>query len=70
MELSLVKISTNRLSLLPISQKYKEDIFREFTQEITTYMYPRPPRDIAETEEFINHSLNEMQTGNHLVMVI
>lgn len=57
MELSLVEIFTNRLVLLPISQKYKEEIFREFTKEITTYMYPRPPQDIVETEEFINDSL-------------
>jgi len=70
MELSLVEIFTNRLVLLPISQKYKEEIFREFTKEITTYMYPRPPQDIVETEEFINDSLGEIQTGNHLVLVI
>ena len=70
MELSLVEIFTNRLVLLPISQKYKEEIFREFTKEITTYMYPRPLQDIVETEEFINDSLGEIQTGNHLVLVI
>ena len=70
MELSLVEIFTNRLLLLPISQKYKEEIFREFTKEITTYMFPRPPQDLVETEEFINDSLGEIQTGNHLVLVI
>lgn len=70
MELSLVEIFTNRLLLLPISQEYKEDIFREFTKEITTYMYPRPPQDIAETEEFINAFLGEIQTGNELILVI
>lgn len=70
MELSLVEIFTNRLVLLPISQKYKEEIFREFTKEITTYMYPRPLQDIVETEEFINDSLGEIETGNHLVLVI
>jgi [ribosomal protein S5]-alanine N-acetyltransferase len=70
MELSLVEIFTNRLLLLPISQKYKEEIFREFTKEITTYMYPRPPQNLAETEEFINASLCEIKTGNHLIVVI
>ncbi|WP_017318433.1 GNAT family N-acetyltransferase [Mastigocladopsis repens] len=70
MELSQIEIHTNRLLLLPISQKYKEDIFREFTKEITLYMYPRPPKDITETEEFINDSLGEIKTGNHLVLVI
>jgi [ribosomal protein S5]-alanine N-acetyltransferase len=70
MELPELEILTNRLLLLPISQKYQEDIFREFTKEVTTYMYPRPPQDLTETEEFINDSLREMQTGNHLVIVI
>ncbi|MGH2414924.1 MAG: GNAT family N-acetyltransferase, partial [Microcystaceae cyanobacterium] len=70
MEPIKVKIFTNQLLLISVLQKYKEDIFREFTKEITTYMYPRPPQDMTETEEFINDSLCEMQTGTHLIMVI
>ncbi|NMG07600.1 GNAT family N-acetyltransferase [Brasilonema sp. UFV-L1] len=70
MELIQVNILTNQLLLIPVSQKYKQDIFREFTKEITTYMYPRPPKNMTETEEFIHDSVCEMQTGNHLVMVI
>lgn len=65
-----MEILTTRLLLLPISQKYKEDIFREFTKEITTYMYPRSPQNLSETEEFINSSLSEIETGNHFVLVI
>lgn len=70
MKLSRVEIFTYRLLLLPLSQKYKEDIFREFTKEITTYMYPRPPENLAEAEDFINSALGEIQTGNHLTLVI
>lgn len=65
-----MEIVTNRLLLKPISMEYKEDIFKEFTDEITTYMYPRPPKEIFETESFINDSVAEMKNEAHLVLVI
>jgi [ribosomal protein S5]-alanine N-acetyltransferase len=65
-----VKILSQNLCLLPLSMKYKEEIFQEFTPEITTYMYPRPPKNISETEEFINQSIREMQEGSNLILVI
>lgn len=65
-----LKISSDRLLLQPISLEYKEVIFREFTEEITTYMHPRSPQDISETELFISESLLNMQNGNELVVVI
>jgi hypothetical protein len=37
--LSLV-IEGDRLKLLIIDNKFEQDIFREFTEEITTYMIP------------------------------
>jgi len=65
-----VEISTNRLLLKPISMIYKADIFVEFTDEVTTYMYPRPAEDISETESFINDSILGMKNENHLILVI
>jgi [ribosomal protein S5]-alanine N-acetyltransferase len=50
--------------------KYKEDIFREFTEEITTYMHSYPPQMIFETESFISESLLNMQNGDDLILVI
>jgi RimJ/RimL family protein N-acetyltransferase len=70
MELSQVKIFSERLLLLPTSMKYKEDIFREFTEEITTYMCPRSPQDISDTELFITRSLENLRKGNELILVI
>ncbi|WP_289501078.1 GNAT family N-acetyltransferase [Gloeocapsopsis sp. IPPAS B-1203] len=49
---------------------YKEVIFSEFTEEITTYMYPCPPQDISETEAFISDSIGEMVDGWGLGLVI
>jgi hypothetical protein len=37
MNLLNVEISTTCLLLKPISLKYREEIFSEFTEEITTY---------------------------------
>ncbi|MCV3215978.1 GNAT family N-acetyltransferase [Plectonema radiosum NIES-515] len=70
MDLLQLEISTSRLLLQPISMKYKEDIFSEFNQEITTYMYTKPPKYISETEDFIKDSLEEIKKCENLVLVI
>lgn len=70
MELLELEISTSRLLLQTISIKYKEDIFREFNQTITSYMYTKPAKHISETEDFINESLSDIKKGENLVLVI
>ena len=70
MNLLNVEISTNRLLLQPISMKYKKDIFSEFTDEITMYMYPRSPKNISETEAFINESIAKLKNSSNLGLVI
>jgi len=64
------RIETVRLLLIPISMKYNEDIFKSFTGEIATYMYPAPAKNISETEDFINNSLKELSEGSALQLVI
>lgn len=64
------RIESERLLLLPIDMKYKDEIFKEFTSEITTYMYPAPAKDISETEEFIEDSLRGLTEGNNFQLVI
>ncbi|MBH8572134.1 GNAT family N-acetyltransferase [Nostocaceae cyanobacterium CENA369] len=70
MKLLNLTISTKRLLLQSISLAYKEVIFREFTEEITTYMHPRSPQNISETELFLSASLSNMQNGDELVVAI
>ncbi|AFZ30429.1 hypothetical protein Glo7428_1880 [Gloeocapsa sp. PCC 7428] len=70
MNLLDVEIVTTRLVLKPISMEYKEVIFSEFTEEITTYMYPSTAQDISETEAFISDSIGEMADGWGLGLVI
>ncbi|HAJ62909.1 MAG TPA: N-acetyltransferase [Cyanobacteria bacterium UBA8543] len=70
MNLSHVEISTNRLIIKPITMEYKENIFSEFTEEITTYTYPRSAKTIAETELFINESIKGLKNGTNLQLII
>ena len=63
---SNVVIETKRLLLKSISLKYKEDIFSEFTNEITIHMYPQPAESMKETEEFITTSIAKNNTGTNL----
>lgn len=46
-------LETARLHLVPITKKYAADIFNNFTREVTTYMFPCPPKEIKETERFV-----------------
>jgi RimJ/RimL family protein N-acetyltransferase len=70
MNLLDVEISTPRLLLKPISMDYKEVIFSEFTEEITSYTYPRSAEHIVETETFIKQSLEGLKKGTNLEVVI
>jgi RimJ/RimL family protein N-acetyltransferase len=70
MELMTVLIKTERLLLKPISYDFTDDIFNEFTQEITKYMFPKPAKSKDETREFIENSLKGLKDGTNLQMVI
>lgn len=70
MDFTDFSLPTPRLVLVPLSMKYKHDIFREFNTSITQFMYPKPPEKIEETEEFIRISEEGIESGNDLVVVI
>lgn len=70
MNLLTIEITTPRLLLLPIFLDYKDEIFSEFTEEITTYMYSCPTQTIAETEAFIQNSIKKLEHGINLQIVI
>jgi ribosomal-protein-alanine N-acetyltransferase len=59
-----------RLMLKPIAAEYANEIFKEFTPEITTYMFPRSPSHISETEQFIADACKQREDGTDLVFVI
>lgn len=65
-----ITIETERLLLVPITMQYAEEIFKEFTREITTYMSPKPAKDISETKAFIQDSINTMNAWTNYQTVI
>jgi len=65
-----VLLETKNLLLVPISFAFTEEIFREFTPEITRFMSPRSPKKLEETKQFIQSSLEKMKKNQDLQMVI
>lgn len=70
MDLLKVIIESERLRLVPTSEKYAEEIFKEFTPEITEFMYPKSPKRIEETLAFIRSSIEKMNEDEELQVVI
>lgn len=63
-------IVTKGLKMVPVSTKYAESIFKEFTQEVTAYMFPKSPQTINETLAFIHQSQGELINGKTLNVTI
>jgi len=64
------RIESNRLIQIPISHKYENVIFNEFTESITKFMFPKPAEKIEETISFIEDSLIGLKSGENLQLVI
>lgn len=69
-DLSSTIIETKRLLLKPINLEYAEDIFNEFNEEVTHFMYPKPPSKISETINYIKETQKKIQKGEDLTMCI
>jgi RimJ/RimL family protein N-acetyltransferase len=59
-----------RTLLKPIAPEHAGEIFKEFTPEITTYMFPWSPAHLSETEDFIADASKQRAAGTDLVFVI
>lgn len=70
LDLNIVTLETPHLRLVPLTEKYREDIFREFTAEVTRYMNPSPARTIADTDHFIMDSAAKRAARRELVLAI
>ncbi len=64
------QIETDRLILDKITLTYAQDIFTEFDEEITKYMFPIPAKDISETIHFINHSIEKDLAWKNIQLII
>lgn len=70
MDILNTRIETARLVLTPVSDADVQEIFSEFTPEVTLFMYPRSPQHIGETQDFITNTENNMRLGKELVCTI
>ena len=70
MGLEGVKLISKRLKQVPMSLEYAEDVFNNFTEEITTYMYPKAADNIEETKSFIENAIKGLNNGSNLQLVI
>lgn len=69
MDLMKTLIKTESLKLQPIEFKYAQEIFNEFTDELTQYMIPQPSEDINVIFEFIKISLDGLKDGSNLQLI-
>jgi RimJ/RimL family protein N-acetyltransferase len=65
-----VIIDSPRLRLVPTSESYAEDVFQNFTAEITTYMLPAPPAVVDETLQFLRKARSQVESGTDLQVVV
>lgn len=69
-DLTTLYLECDRLRLQSISLDYQQDIFLEFTDEITEYMFPKPAETLQETERFIKTAIQQCKRGTDLTFVI
>ncbi len=69
-DLFQLEIEGERVRLVSIAEAFVQDIFTEFSSDITTYMIPKPADSIGETEAFIRSSLAAFSEGDNLQLVI
>ncbi len=56
--------------LVPISPKFKKDIFLGFTGKIAKYMHPQPFNTLEDVKKFISDAIKENQRGENMQMVL
>lgn len=69
-DLLALNIEGVRLRLVAVSENFEADIFKEFTSEITRYMFPPSAKDISETRHFIAESKRSMRIGKNLQFAV
>ena len=70
LDLRNVVIDAERVRLKAITQEYTEEIYENFTPEITKYMMPAPAKEIAETKHFVELALSGFDSGEEFHFVI
>jgi [ribosomal protein S5]-alanine N-acetyltransferase len=67
--LNNIKIESNRLLVVPISQDHDEIIFQEFTPEIRRYMVVKVAKTVEDTRSFILDSIQAQKEARDILFV-
>jgi len=65
-----LSLESNRLKLIPASLNYAEEMCKEFTSEITKYMWPSAPKSQRDIKNHILFQQKKMEQGEELFLVI
>jgi len=69
-DLENVSIIGEKICLVSLNSSFAQDIFSEFSEEIASYMIPKPAQEIRETHDFIEASIQGMKNQEELVLAI
>lgn len=58
-----VELVSERLVLRPVRIEYAPEIFADFTDEVTRYMFPGTPKSIEDTKEFLREAMRKNAAG-------
>ncbi len=70
MNLSTTTITTTRLTIAPVNEQYADDIFRELTPKIATYLSFDPTGKIEDIHTFITKAQINMKHDEEMPVVI
>lgn len=70
LDLNNVILETPLLRLVPLTQKYSDECFREFTPEVTTFMWPSPAKTVTDSEQYIMEATAKRVAGHEIVWAI
>ena len=65
-----MNIETKRLVLVPVTQKYTFDIFKNLNNEVTKYMFPCPAKEIYETINIVENWIRQRADKTDYVYAI
>jgi RimJ/RimL family protein N-acetyltransferase len=69
-DLHQVSIDAERVRLATITEDFTQQIYDEFTPEITRYMLPAPPQSITDTQAFMSAARASLDSQEELHLVI
>lgn len=65
-----MRLTTERLYLIPVSETHVEDIYTHFNARVTQYMVPVPAKNIDETKAVVRRFIEQREQGTDMVYAV